>query len=99
MDSLQQIELDLIVKLQHFGDCAEVMRNVSELCSESALLWMVALIYLGVDRRVGARLGLSLVLCEWLLRIAKVLCHRPRPYWIDSRIEALGASDGFGMPS
>src|SRR5438094_2768110 len=98
MNSIHQLELNLIVRLQHLGDWAAFMRRNSDLSSE-AVLPLLALTYLGIDRKAGSRLGVAYVLCDWLVRVGKILFHSPRPYWIDPRAQQLGGWDGYGMPS
>src|SRR5206468_4440791 len=69
-----------------------------ELSSESTLP-LIAAVYLGIDRKVGARLALAFVVCDWLVYAAKSFLHSPRPFWVDPRVQAFDGAGSYGMPS
>ncbi len=85
--------------LQHFAFLKPLASLLSLLGNEEFFLLLLPLIYLCVDRRLGARLGALLLVSEALNVGLKVLFALPRPYWIDSRVQAWGKDASFGLPS
>ncbi len=72
----------------------------SALGSEPCYLLLLPLVYWLVDRRIGARLGVLLLLSVLLNDLTKVAFHLPRPYWVDSSLTPrFGLEQSFGFPS
>ena len=66
---------------------------------EKFFLPLLALLYWCVDRRMGARLGLLLVLSSCVNALAKDLFELPRPFAYDARVRQIVAASGEGFPS
>lgn len=74
----------------------------SALGSEPCYLLLLPLVYWLVDRRIGARLGVLLLVSVLVNDLAKVAFHLPRPYWVDASLTPLsksGLERSFGFPS
>jgi len=74
----------------------------SALGSEPCYLLLLPLVYWLVDRRIGARLGILLLLSLLANELAKVAFHLPRPFWSDPSLTPLskyGLEHSFGFPS
>lgn len=74
----------------------------SALGSEPCYLLLLPLVYWLVDRRIGARLGILLLLSVLINDLAKVAFHLPRPFWDDPTLTPLskyGLEHTFGFPS
>lgn len=74
----------------------------SALGSEPCYLLLLPLVYWLVDRRIGARLGILLLLSVLINDLAKVAFHLPRPFWDDPSLTPLskfGMEHTFGFPS
>ncbi len=74
----------------------------SALGSEPCYLLLLPLVYWLVDRRIGARLGILLLVSVLINDLAKVAFHLPRPYWVDASLTPLskvGLERSFGFPS
>ena len=93
-------EINLILKLQEAGEWFEpVMAFFTWLGYPQAYMLIVAVIYWSVDRKLGLRMAVFLPLTASVNSLLKQGFHAPRPYWTDTRIQAIHADSGFGMPS
>lgn len=73
----------------------------SALGTEGCYLVLLPLVYWLWNRRIGARLGIMLLLSVMVNDIFKLAFHLPRPFWVDaSLVPALIAQEwSFGFPS
>ena len=71
---------------------------LSALGSEPFLLFLVALLFWGVNRQLGARLGFLLLISFLVNDVLKVGFALPRPYW-SGEILPWSNDSGFGLPS
>ena len=93
-------EIWLILLLQDSSDwLTPVMEVFTWLGYPQAYMIIVAVIYWTIDRKLGMRLAIFLPLSASLNSIFKQAFHAPRPFWVDQRILAIHADNGFGMPS
>jgi len=100
MNSLYPMELDLIVSFQKIGGLDGIMKILSYPGSTPFLLATAALVYLGVDSKIGARLVFLFFFNEIFNTLCKLALHSPRPYWVDSRVNSFSSeSDVYGLPS
>jgi membrane-associated phospholipid phosphatase len=67
------------------------MQFLRFLGNEEFFLLLIPLVYLCIDRRLGARLGCIVLLCDSLAFMLKLFLHLPRPYWIDSSHSGCGS--------
>lgn len=97
---IQAWDIWFIQSLQNTGDWLEpVMTFFTSLGYPQAYMVMVAMIYWSLDSKLGLRLAIFLPLVSSINSILKLAFHAPRPYWVSTDIEAIHASNGFGMPS
>lgn len=100
MDALHQLEIALILWVQSLGVwLASPMRLISMLGQEEFFLLVMPALYWSVDAGLGFRMAVMLLLGNELNFIGKLVCHSPRPYWIDSQVKGYAAETSFGMPS
>lgn len=63
-------------------------------------LLILPLIYWTMDRRLGVRVALFLLVSIVINNIGKMLLHSPRPYWYDAQVQLWSAPEfSFGLPS
>jgi len=99
MDAILQSQIELVIALQNIGGLASVMKLFTFLGDELFFLVLLPLVYLCFDAGVGARLAFVLFFGDALKHILKIAFHLPRPYWIDSRVQALSTETSYGLPS
>jgi membrane-associated phospholipid phosphatase len=94
------METDINFALQQMGPAlAVVMHVLSFLGSEDFFLLLVPFIFWCVDSGFGARLLFLVVTSDFVNGLLKWAFHLPRPYWVDSRIQALESELNYGLPS
>jgi membrane-associated phospholipid phosphatase len=94
-----QWQIDGIIALQQMGSLAELMRVLTLVGNEEFFLLLIPLVYLCINASVGVRLGLLVLIGDSLNYLAKVVLHLPRPYWVDSGVQALSTDTSYGLPS
>jgi membrane-associated phospholipid phosphatase len=99
MDALTQAQLSIILALQQFTFLTAPMDWLSRLGYEEFFIALIPILYLGLDANTGARLALVLLLGDSFNWTLKMAFHAPRPYWIDSRVQALHFARDYGLPS
>ena len=100
MDALTQWEITVNLFLQGLGPwLQQVMSAVTWLGSENFYILLLTLLYWCVDTGLGLRVAIILMLSNSTNSIFKILFHSPRPYWIDSRVQAYSSEPSFGLPS
>ncbi len=100
MQPILDLGIKLILLLQSTGTWFVLpMQLFSFLGTEEFFLIIAPVVYWCFDANLGLRLGLYLMISTGLNDVFKVLCHAPRPYWIDSRVKAYSVETSFGIPS
>lgn len=100
MERLHEIEIPAVLALQQFSPAMDRLAvAVTHLGGEWFFLLILPLVYWCVDRRVGARLAVVLILSGWTNGALKLLFDLPRPPAVDARIEEIRPAHGGGMPS
>lgn len=100
MDFLHELEIAWILVIQALGAwLAEPMRSISLLGNEEFYLLVMPVLYWCLDATLGLRMGVMLLLTNGLNAAFKLVFHAPRPYWLDTRVEALSSETSFGLPS
>lgn len=100
MSTLEQLGINLILFLQNLGGwLVPPMRFFTFLGEETFFLFLLPILYWCVNTVLGLRIGIILVLSTGLNDAFKVFFHRPRPFWIDTRVQALRFENSFGIPS
>ena len=100
MDALLNSGIPIILWFQNLGDwLLAPMEFFSFLGTEDFYLLLLPIIYWGFDSGLGLRLGLMLGLTSGVNSIFKLVFHAPRPYWVNTDVQALSAETSFGAPS
>jgi glycerophosphoryl diester phosphodiesterase/membrane-associated phospholipid phosphatase len=80
------------------GWLTPVMTIVTFLGDEEFYLLMLPLVYWGISRRIGIRLGVMLLLTAGVNSLLKSVFATPRPAYLDPGLE-LAPESSFGLPS
>lgn len=100
MDALLNSGIPIILWFQNLGGwLLAPMEFFSFLGTEDFYLLLLPIIYWGFDSGLGLRLGLMLGLTSGVNSIFKLVFHAPRPYWVNTDVQALSAETSFGAPS
>ncbi len=100
MDDILNNGIPLILWFQSLGDWLTIpMKFFSFLGTENFYLLVMPVIYWGFDAALGLRLGMMLMLSSGVNTIFKFAFHSPRPYWVNTEVQALSSEASFGVPS
>lgn len=100
MQRMHEIEIPAILWLQQFSPALDrIARAITFLGDEPFFLLVLPLVYWCIDRRIGARLALMLMLSGWTNGVLKSLFDLPRPAAVDHRVEEIRRARGGGLPS
>jgi len=100
MDNILNNGIPFILWFQSLGDwLIGPMKFFSFLGTENFYLLIMPLIYWGFDAALGLRLGVMVALTSGINTIFKFTFHSPRPYWVNTDVQALAAETSFGIPS
>src|SRR5210317_1943862 len=100
MDGILNSGIPIILWFQSLGDwLLGPMKFFSFLGTEDFYLLVLPLVYWGYDAALGLRLGLMIALTSGINTIFKFAFHLPRPYWVNTDVQALAAETSFGAPS
>ncbi|MHC1784039.1 MAG: phosphatase PAP2 family protein [Anaerolineaceae bacterium] len=66
---------------------------------EDFFIVAIVVIYWIFDRRVGLRIGILLLISNGVNSILKLAFHAPRPFWLDTSVQAMADEPSFGFPS
>jgi len=99
-EALYHSEIAPTLWVQSWGDwLAPLMLFITNLGYTEGYILLLTLIYWCIDTRLGLRLGLLLTASASINALLKLGFHAPRPYWLDTRVQAWDAPVDFGMPS
>jgi membrane-associated phospholipid phosphatase len=80
-----------------------LMLAITQLGSERAYIVILTVIFLGIDARIGRRIGIFLLISLYLNQQIKLLMDTPRPFILDPTIArnqaAIDGAGGGGFPS
>jgi len=100
MDGILNSGIPIILWFQSLGDwLLAPMKFFSFLGTEDFYLLILPVVYWGVDAQLGLRLGVMTTLTSGVNTIFKFAFHAPRPYWVNSEVQAFSAETSFGAPS
>ena len=100
MDGILNSGIPTILLFQSFGDwLLAPMKFFSFLGTEDFYLLILPIVYWGFDAALGLRLGLMVTLTSGINTIFKFAFHLPRPYWVNTDVQAFSAETSFGAPS
>ena len=87
---LTGLDANIIIALQSLGNwLLPIMRAFTVAGSGPGIMFITALIIWSGNYRLGLRAGLLFSLTYCINDLLKVALRRPRPFWVDSRIQAL----------
>jgi len=90
--------IPFIQKIQTVSWLLAPMKAVTLLGNEEFFLLLLPLVYWLINRRLGAQLGVLLLVSVCLNDIVKLLFQLPRPYWTGA-VTAYATEKSFGFPS
>lgn len=97
---MHQAEIGFIVWLQNVAPWLEgPARLLTGVGNEVFYMLALPLVYWCIDRRLGVRLTLVLLLSVWSNALLKVLFDWPRPFMVDTRVSPGVEAASNGMPS
>jgi membrane-associated phospholipid phosphatase len=100
MPPFAQTQIDFILFLQTLGAWLKpLMQFFSFLGEENFFIVVMPAIYWSIDPSLGVRVGVALLLSAGLNGTLKLAFHAPRPFWVDSRVQAMAVQTDFGIPS
>jgi len=100
MDAISDFGITLILFLQSLGDwLVTPMLWITYLGIEEFYLFIAPVVYWCWDTSLGMRIGLYFLTSASLNGILKIVFHSPRPYWVDTRVQAHYSETTFGIPS
>jgi membrane-associated phospholipid phosphatase len=99
MEDFLRAQIPFILSLQNLLDLSSVMKLFSALGSEDFFLILLPLVYLCFDSTIGLHLALILLMGDAVNNTLKLALHMPRPYWFDSRVQALSQEPTYALPS
>lgn len=93
-----QIPINLF--MQSLGSwLTPVMKFFTLLGQEDFFLVAIVVVYWLFDRKAGLRIGVLLLLSNGINAILKLAFHAPRPFWVDTSVQAMADEPSFGFPS
>jgi len=100
MPPFLQPQIDFILFLQTLGAWLKpVMQFLAFLGEENFFIVVMPALYWTIDPGLGTRVGVALLLSAGLNGTLKLAFHAPRPFWVDSRVQAMVVQTDFGIPS
>ena len=100
MLSIHEFDITIIEAGQEIGDWIRPVAEVfSALGTTITYCVVIMVVYWCFNSRLGLKLALMLPLNGALNDILKLAFHEPRPFCIDTRVEAHHLNRGFGFPS
>src|SRR6185295_6564743 len=83
MEALQQFGINLIQSMQTMSPALDgVMNFFTFLGRVEFYLILIPFIYWAIDKRIGIRALLILIVIDGVGDVFKLLFHQPRPYWV-----------------
>lgn len=100
MDNLLNNSIPIILAFQNFGEwLLGPMKALSFLGTEDFYILMIPVLYWSIDSALGLRVGVIMLLSSGLNTLFKFAFHLPRPYWVNTDVQALASETSFGVPS
>ena len=99
METLQQLSISLIQALQTLSPSLDGVMNFFTFLGRVEFYLIIApFIYWAIDKRLGMRALLVLIVTDIIASSFKLLFHQPRPYWIGG-VKELAQESSYGIPS
>lgn len=100
MEAILNWGVEVCLWMQQFSPALDVpFQAITFLGEEAFFLLLLSALYWCVDRRLGARLTILLLLSNYTNSVAKVLAAQPRPFEYDPRVQRISEAWGGGFPS
>ena len=92
--------INIILAFQSLGEwLVPIMAFFSFLGTEDFYILTFPVIYWSLDSALGLRIGIATLLSNGVNTIFKFSFHSPRPYWVNTEVQAYAAETSFGIPS
>lgn len=99
MGTLQQFGIGLIQTLQTLSPSLDGLMNFFTFLGRIEFyLLIIPFIYWAIDKRLGMRALLVLIIIDTTGTVFKLLFHQPRPYWLGG-VKKLTEEASYGIPS
>jgi membrane-associated phospholipid phosphatase len=100
MDAVLDWGLRVILTLQRLSPALDLPFTLFTLLGDKAFfLLFLPFVYWCLDRRLGSRLTVVVLLSAYLNVVAKALAGQPRPFHLAPGIALIGEATGGGLPS
>lgn len=100
MDGILHWGADVVVWMQHASPALDgLFKALTFLGSEEFYLILLPFVYWCVDRVLGIRLIVLLLVSALTNTIAKLIAAQPRPFQYDTRVKAITTETSYGFPS
>jgi membrane-associated phospholipid phosphatase len=100
MDIIMQFEILITLFFQNLGEwLTPIAHALSFLGTEIFYILLLPALYWCLDAGLGFRIGVMLVATNSINGFLKILFCSPRPFWVDSRVQAIASETSFGLPS
>jgi membrane-associated phospholipid phosphatase len=97
---MNEIEIVVNIFLQSLGSFLILpMQIISFLGTEEFFLLVLTGVYWCYNAGLGMRIGVVLLWTNGINGLFKLAFHSPRPYWVDTRVQAYAGDPSFGIPS
>jgi membrane-associated phospholipid phosphatase len=100
METVQQFEIAVTLFLQSLsGWLSTPMKAFTFLGQEEFFLAIMPALYWCLSAVIGLRVAAMLLFSNILNTFFKLILLSPRPYWVDTRVNAMISETSFGFPS
>jgi len=100
MENLLNSGIAIILAFQSLGEWLLVpMKLFSFLGTEDFYILAIPVLYWSIDSALALRVSVIMLLSSGVNTIFKFIFHAPRPYWVNTDVQALSAESSFGAPS
>ena len=94
------LEINFILFLQNIGNwLTPIFQAFTFMGYSTFYIIILPLIYWCIDSSIGLRLSILFLFSGITNNILKHIFRMPRPYWVESKIQALDSDPEFGFPS
>lgn len=100
MEIILQSGISFVIAFQALGGWLTLpMQFFTFLGSQEFLLLILPVVYWSVNAKMGARIGMAMLLTNTINDVFKLALHGPRPYWVSTQVKATVFEPSFGAPS
>lgn len=100
MDYFYELGINLVLVIQGLGEwLLTPMKLFSFMGSAEFYFLILTFLYWCIDSTLGVRVGLILLVSNWINDSLKIGIHSARPFWVSRRVESFVFEYSFGFPS